>query len=248
MRYIETLIKEYRLELHFPDIIQELGMIDPKNPKPIHQKILTDIEERLAPIMQYHANINPFVVAPASIFQGDIILGRQQGNNALLKVSTLSIAQNAIAIGPTGQGKTSLVSHVAAQLIQKIKGTKLLITDFKKDFRWIGNHPDTLVIHPEAKFNLMQKPAWLSFDMYLLTLVGTFAKSTWGGEHLRQIMFSALKTVFAENDNPCFEDLRRVVNRMYKRADTFAYKDAIRGVSLRLDRIKCLYPGLFLTH
>jgi hypothetical protein len=208
----------------------------------VRKHLVAELEARAAPYLAYHG-IEPFRVMPASASQGEIVLGSQFSNHLLIRLLLAALNCNLGIFGKTGSGKTNLFLNLLPQLL--LLGIKLVILDVKKDFHaWAVRNPDCYVIDGQAPIAFLAIPSFLSPTEFLAVFEERWRRALFSHEHGRQVLYEAwAKLTFPAS----LADLKRAVDGLYQKTDTYQRRDAIRGTSMRLQRVSDLYPVPFQT-
>jgi hypothetical protein len=242
---LRTISDHLALEAHDPAIATTLGAIDPEYPSPGDAAALQMVRDRLRSYLEFHREY-PFRVMPTTATSGVLTLAVQRANTAPVRRTLEHVAQHLGIFGATGFGKTTLLAGLLPQLLNA--GVRLIVVDRKDDTRALAARDERfLILHPEVALNIIQQPNGVSRAEHISTIVTCFARAFFGGEHLKQVLTDALQQAFAQHEQPSLADVLAVLQRMSAKGDTFTRRDAIAGVSLRLQRFAALYPGLFQT-
>jgi hypothetical protein len=242
---LRTISDHLALEAHDPAIATTLAAIDPEYPSPGDAAALQMVRDRLRSYLEFHREY-PFRVMPNTATSGALTLAVQRANSAPVRRALEHIAQHLGIFGATGFGKTTMLARLLPQLLNA--GVHLIVVDRKDDTRALAARDDRfLILHPEVALNIIQQPNEVSRAEHISTIVTCFARAFFGGEHLKQVLTDALQQAFAQHAQPSLADVLTILQRMSAKGDTFTRRDAISGVSLRLQRFAALYPGLFQT-
>jgi Type IV secretory pathway, VirB4 components len=226
-------------------IANTLAAIDPEHPVRGDVTALQVVRDRLRAYVEFHRE-HPFRVMPPDATSGPLTLAVQRANSAPVRRTLEHVAQHLGIFGATGFGKTTLLATLLPQLLTA--GVHLIVVDRKDDTRALAARDDRfLILHPEIALNIIQQPTGISRAEHISTIVTCFARAFFGGEHLKQVLTDALQQAFAQYPQPALADVLAILQRMSAKGDTFTRRDAIAGVSLRLQRFAALYPGLFQT-
>lgn len=232
------------LDRHDPLIANTLRQIDPERPAVGDWEALQSVRARVRTFIEFHRN-HPFKVMPRGALQGSITVAFQRANGAPILRGLEHCAQHLGVFGATGFGKSTFIIHLLRQLLAL--GVKLIIPDRKDDTRALAAADERfLILYPDVPFNLIQR-AGPSLAEHITNIVLCFARAFFGGEHFKQVFTEALERAFAKLDHPCLGDVLAIVEAMSTKGDTFARRDAITGLILRLKRFAALFPGMFTT-
>jgi len=237
--------QEYRLDLHEPRLMHDLGTIDPNRLRATQERLFTSLLEVIERYAAFHQDY-PFVVALTHLFSGALILGYQVANSVPVRIGVLDLARHLGIYGGTGVGKTTFVTHLLTQL--QALGIKLFIFDPKDDsFHIAVRDPNFLVLSANAKLNLLQRPSFLSRDEFINRLTKIWGETRFSGANQQQVFDEALNTILTTIETPCLADVEQHVRKMLSPKLTYTQRDAINGVGNRLRAFGRAYPGLYHT-
>ena len=222
-----------------------LRSIVPGDPGPLNQRLWQDVLALIGgPITP--AVTNPFPPAPVGIVSDrDIIIALDATTGEPITVGPEDIASNIVLPGATSSGKTTLILHLLAQIIQYVR---LWVLDLKDDYRAIAaHHPRMVIIHPGAPYNLLTPPRHQTVNQADDVLINTLASTFYLGQTGKSELSRALQTTREERENACINDLITTLDAIPARNATYAERDAKRGLADRLRRFGLAYPGLSTT-
>jgi hypothetical protein len=240
LNQLRDLADRFALDRHDPTIAAALQHVDPAHPTAGDGALIALARDRIRAYTEYHRQV-PFRVVPASVLQAGIVLAQQRANHVPITITTEQLTRHLLLAGGTGFGKTTLIRQVLRQL--QTLGIKRFTIDRKDDTRRNAiDDPNCLILHAGARYNPLQKPAYLSLAEHLTLFVQCFARSFFGGEHLKQALTEALQRVFSEQSHPCLADVPPILERLLQKATTFTRRDALQGLLLRLQRFALVFP------
>jgi len=208
----------------------------------VRKHLEAELDARGAPYLAYHLT-EPFRVMPAGALTGELILGLQFSNGMAIPLSLAALNCNLGVFGKTGSGKTNCLLNLLAQL--QALGITLVILDVKKDFHgWAVRNPKCHIIDGQTPLAPIAIPSFLSPTELLAVFEERWRRALFSHEHGRQVLYEAwAKLTFPAS----LADLKTAVGSLYQKTDTYQRRDAIRGTSMRLQRVKDLYPVPFQT-
>lgn len=219
-----------------------LAGINPHAPNAGDLQAVRVVEQRLH-LQELGAGEHGFLPLPDGVLTGPYNIASDSTSGTLVRPGRAHLARTTTVSGATGTGKTTLLHRIArAALADRIN---VWTIDTKNDSqRLAAEHARTLIIDADAPVNLAQRPSFLTAAEHQAVFTTVFARSFFGGEHLKQIVSRAFEHL---GPNDTLEDLARHIDQSATRNSTYAERDATRGGLLRLQRIGQLYPGLYRT-
>ena len=167
----------------------------------------------------------------------------QVGNNAPVRIRRNGIM---LAVGPPGAGKTTILNH--ALLAAREEAAHVIVYDLKRDTTSIAlRDKDFLIIDADAPVNFLERPPWEPIKEFIANFVEWWGRGQFSGQQQSQVVHDALTAAFTKHDQPCLADLKRVVDKMETKTATYNRRDAIQGVSRRLQRVDDQYTVPFNT-
>ncbi len=239
---IIAVIRQFRLDEIDPQLPRLLASINVERPAPLDARLWEAVKERVSAYLQ-GLTTDPFLPAPASRFAGDLLLCEQKCGAIRILIGIIKLAEHLIIVGRSGSGKTTFLHHLLLQLLRA--RIRLAILDLKDDSRYLLQLHPFIVFYPHLPFNPLQVPSYLAKDDVISLFITCFTKAFYGGQWTLQVLNEALHLAYSRYDNPCPADLKRVVDGLCTKSDTYSRRDAIRGVSLRLERLRTEFPGCF---
>lgn len=198
-------------------------------------------EERLR--LQELNAAHGFLPLPDGVLNGPYEIAFDANTGAVVRPTRTHLARTTTISGATGTGKTTLLHRIVRAALRD--GINVWTIDAKNDAQYLAVEDErTLIIDGDAPLNLLQRPPFLSAAEHQAIFTTVFARSFYGGEHLKQIISRAFEAL---GPNDTLEDLARHVDQSAAKNGTYAERDATRGGLLRLHRIGQLYPGLYRT-
>jgi hypothetical protein len=241
---LRSICEQLVLEHHDP-IVQTLATIDPDHPAVGDSDAIQIARDKIRTYLEFHRE-HPFRVMPPNATNGPLTIGVQRANGARIRRELHHAAQHIGIFGATGTGKSTLIDSLLPQHLDA--GVHLIIFDRKDDTRSrAASDKRFLILHADVAFNIIQRPDGVTLAEHITTIVTCFARAFFGGEHLKQVLTEALQQAFAQHATPSLADVMAILRRMGAKNDTFARRDAITGVTLRLQRFAALYPGMVHT-
>jgi len=187
--------------------------------------------------------VNPFREAPAALLPDGLAVATQVGNDAPIKIRRNGIM---LAVGPPGAGKTTLLNH--ALLAARADGAHAIVYELKRDTTEIALHDeDFVIIDGDSPVNFVERPPWEQEKEFVANFVEWWGRGQYSGQQQSHVIHEALTNVLDQHEHPCLADLKTAVDKMDKTTATYARRDAVQGVSRRLQRIKDQYRVPFTT-
>ena len=212
------------------------------NDGPLRQQQLAQITERLQEVIAARL-VNPFREAPPDVLPAGFPVARQVSNDASVNIRRNGIM---LAVGPPGAGKTTLLNH--AVLAARKEGAHAIIYDLKRDTTAIAlRDEDFLIIDGDSPVNFLEIPPWEQPKEFIANFVEWWGRGQFSGQQQSQVVHEALTRVVDQHKQPCLADLKVAVDKMDNKTATYARRDAVQGVSRRLQRIKDQYRIPFNT-
>ncbi len=239
---LTTFAHDFGIDEIDPTIANLLATIPTLPPEShLYERLAADLADRIAPYLAYHKD-EPFRVMPASASTGEIIVGPQFGDDTPVRLSLHRLNENLGIFGRTGSGKTNTVLHVIDQIDPA--RAKFVILEVKHDYdAWAVANPDCYLFDGEAPISLLDVAGFSPTEL-LAVFEERWSRALFSHERGREILYEAwAKLSFPSS----LADLKRTVDSLEKKSDTYARRDAIRGTSMRLQRVSDLYPVPFRT-
>lgn len=240
---ILALIRNYRMTDTDPHLAVMLRAINFANPRSIDLKVWQVIKAR---VLDQHTTLSdqPFLTSAVQQQRGEFTVAHQKSDGLPITIGREGLSRHTLVISTTGGGKSTFVHNLLDQTLNA--RIPAWILDPKDDAKYLAaSDPNFLVFHSHAPYTPLQVPPYVCRAEHIAAFITCFAKAFYGAEHTKQVLNEALHKIYADRDQPSIEDLKHTVDSMYSKIDTYSRRDAIRGVSLRLQRIQDLYPGIF---
>ena len=200
------------------------------------------VEQRIR-LLESGIGVRGFLPLPTRVLTGEFTIGNDAISSVPVRARHAHLARTTLISGTTGSGKTTLLHHLIAQAREH--NVSVWTIDAESDSQANAVNDDrTLIIDADAPVNLLQRPTFLTRAEHQAVFTSVFTRSFFSGEHGRQVVSTAFDKL-AEYDT--LADMARIVDAAQIKSDTYAQRDAMRGVLLRLQRIGQLYPGLYTT-
>lgn len=184
-----------------------------------------------------------FLPLPQGVLTGPYNIASDITSGTPVRPTRAHLARTTTVSGATGTGKTTLLHRIVRDALAD--GINVWTIDTKNDSQHLAAaDARTLIIDTDASLNLLQRPSFLTAAEHQAVFTTVFARSFFGGEHLKQIVNRAFEHL---GPNDTLEDLARHIDASAAKNGTYAERDATRGGLLRLQRIGQLYPGLYRT-
>jgi hypothetical protein len=236
-------IEQYDLGAHDPRIAVLLRQINAGNPSGLDLRLWQELRTMVARFEAFHREV-PFRTASRDVpaTEGVVVL-RQFANGAPISLHPAELARNFLVLGSSGSGKTSLLLTLADTILTK--GYDVWYFDVKRDApRLAIRHGNVLALHANALVDLFARPAYLSIPEHITTIIEALARAMFGGQGLRAIAHEVFTYLFATIAHPTVHDAIRYLTTLPKRGDVYERLNAIRNLTVRLERLVERYPGL----
>jgi energy-coupling factor transporter ATP-binding protein EcfA2 len=208
----------------------------------LREQQLAEITKRLQEVAAARLVI-PFRTAPADVLPPGFTIATQVGNDARVNIRRNGIM---VAVGPPNAGKTTLLNH--AVVVAREEGAHALIYDLKRDTTAIAlRDEDFLIIDGDSPVNFLEIPPWEKEKEFVANFVEWWGRGQFSGQQQSQVVHEALTNALDQREQPCLADLKVAVDKMDTKNATYARRDAVQGVSRRLQRIKDQYRVPFNT-
>lgn len=199
--------------------------------------------QRRFELLQLGIGERGFLPLRAGVLTGQYELATDIISGLPVRATRSHLARTMVATGATGTGKTTLLHGIVEQALAD--GINVWTIDAKDDSQQLAvTNARTLIIDGDAPLNLLQRPSFLSKAEHQAVFTSVFARSFFGGEHLKQIVSRAFEQL---PDKGSLADLRQIIERSASAHATYTERDAVRGGSQRLYRGEQIYPGLYQT-
>lgn len=219
-----------------------LGGINERYPNAGDLHVLRVVQRRFE-LLQLGVGERGFLPLRPGVLNGPYELATDVISGLPVRAARSHLARTTVVTGATGTGKTTLLHGIVEQALAD--GVNVWTIDAKDDSQQLAvRNERTLIIDAHAPFNLLQRPSFLSKPEHQAVFTSVFARSFFGGEHLKQIVSRAFEQL---DDHGTFEDLATNIERSVAKNGTYAERDATRGGLQRAYRVKQLYPGLYQT-
>lgn len=242
LQALVELCTEYGVFADRPDLQLRMAAFDPASKAPFDHLLYEAWKADVLPFRQFHEKY-PFIVATDEKINGPIILGRQLANNSSIGIDASEFARHVLITGSTGTGKTTFTHAIAEQAFQA--GLQAFMLGPKDDERYLAvRYPKMLVLHADAKVNLLRQPSFLSRSEHIATITDRLVKAMYSGQTGKAVLHEALTLTYNHTDDPTLRDLLTTLDQLPKKGDTYQRVDAIRSILMRIRRLIDRYPGL----
>lgn len=231
-------IDEYRLAEHDP----RLAMIAARasTPGPLQASSWSLLQTMLAPYRAYHEEC-PFLTPPTGSLPGTgIPLAFLHATGQPLLLSDDVLSCHVLVPGPTGGGKTTCALELG--LSAYAAGLRLVLVDPKGDATRLAHTLGIRMLDGNTRVNLLAPVPGLSLHEHIASFTQVTTTTQFLGEHGRQVINEATHNAYQATASPTIASLRDCVRRLSTPRDTYSRRDAINGVSLRLQRLIETYP------
>lgn len=188
---------------------------------------------------------NPFLKAPPGTLTGEFVVAAQKADAQPIGHTKENLTQHVLITGATGSGKTTYGHHLIHQALNA--GIKAWAFDPKNDLNRTAVDNNFLVIDADTPLNPLEPSPYLSPSTHKNLFIDTFANAYWGGEITKHILNEALTSLQKTGNAFSIDDLQTTVDKLYDHKDTYQRRDGVRGVSLRLQRFRDVYPTIAKT-
>lgn len=235
------IIERYKIADH-PRIAMLLRQINPESPAAIDAQLWQQLQRQAAVFEAFHKKY-PFLVVPRGTFSGMIDTGlRQKADNQPVLLTEDEVWRSGLLPAPTGEGKTTLLHHIITGV--RRAGHHVILIDPKPSYPSFLDDDDWFVLTPEMRINLIAPTRGLTTTEHVALLVDIGAETLYAAEDYKQITTSAYTSAFAKHEQPTMHDVRREIQALNTRGETWKFRDAQRGADLRHERLILRWPGL----
>jgi hypothetical protein len=232
------LIDAYRLVEHDP----RLAMIAARasTPGPAQASSWALLQAVIAPYRAYHEEFPFLTPNPGILPTTGIPLAQVHATGQWLLLGPDVLPSHVLIPGPTGSGKTTLELELG--LSAYAAGLRLIIVDPKGDATRLAQTLGIRSLDGTTRVNLLARTPGLSLHEHIASFTQVTTTTQFLGEHGRQVINEATHNAFQATTSPTIASLRDCVRRLGTPRDTYSRRDAINGVSLRLQRLIETYP------
>jgi hypothetical protein len=236
--HLQLLVRQHQLHRFAPDLASFAG-IDPKRGASIDVRRYALFKERVESLMQ---TLRDTGILPSPTLPEGVTFCRQRADNAPIGLPT---SANILLVGPSGSGKTTLASQALRAAI--IAGADPHIFDFKGDYEYVLHLHQGMTDLSAVPTNPLRRLPFLSPAAQRIAYCDWFLRSFYSGALQTGVLYESTDRVFMLSKTPNLADLKRVVESLYKKTDTYSRRDAIDGIVWRLERIRQILPNVFNT-
>jgi hypothetical protein len=233
----------YRLAAQNLRLALTLKSINYAKPSALDHRIWRD--QVLATYQAYHERmqVEPFPPAPSTSIAGATIIGTQQCDAAPIGLHDDELCRGLLYIGGTGSGKTEGVLRVLPQL--HARGAKIWMLDPKRDYAGLVAVWQDCLPFGKAPYNPLTIPAFTTRPEHIASLIRDFRRHFYVGEVGAQILWECLDEAYGQHAMPNLAMLDDIVQGKYSKQETYVRRDGLRGISMRLHRIRDTYPSIY---
>jgi hypothetical protein len=243
---VDALVRERGLGLVDKQLPGLLKGIDPFGRASIDHQVWGVVHQRLALIHSVVAQHGFLPAPPGVVGRGEILVGAQKHDGSPVRRRLQAFSEHTIVGGHSGAGKTSFVHMICEQLSRA--GVRLIVFDPKQDSAYLAMRTnDVLALTGTTIWNPLDITAFASREDLIATFLTCFARSFWGGETTKSVLYEALCVAFARYDTPCLADVQHCLRSLYRKTDPYLRRQAIENGDLKFSRTGTQYPSIFQT-
>lgn len=232
------LIDEYRLAEHNPRLAALAARAS--TPGPTQASSWALLQTVIAPFRAYHDEFPFLTPNPASLPSTGIPIAFVHATGQPLLAGPDALGCHVLIPGPTGGGKTTFALQLG--LRAHAADLRLVMVDPKGDATRLATDLGITMLDETTRVNLLAPVPGLSLHEHIAAFTQATTTSLYLAEHGRQVINEALHNAYDSTTAPTISTLRECVQRLGTPRDTYARRDAITGVSLRLQRLIETYP------